>query len=169
MTRTPVIVAVILGALLVAVCIMAASAAEAQTPFPPSAPASERYVRTVNPTLAQKVVQLDTGSTTVRQLPVTRVQSLLAQMAERYATNETAVADCAVTSRDLLRDKYGIDTKLQPLLEDLNRIDCQSRKPDDLSVMAVLYVQLRNRGKDGREAVEAVNADLAKSNRKEER
>jgi hypothetical protein len=124
--------------------------------------AGETYTISSNPSTAEKIVRIDSGQKVSRKLDVTRVQSLLTQMASRYTTNEIAVADCAVRARDILREKYGIATKLQPLLEDLNRINCRTGKPDDLNGSAVLYIQQRNQGKDGREAVEAINEAINK-------
>lgn len=116
-----------------------------------------------NPTLAEKVVRIDAGRKVAKQADVTRVQSLLSQMAERYATTEAAVGDTAVACATLLRDKYGVPITLQALLEDLNRVAYAGKKPEALGVIAAAYAQQRNAGKDAASAVAAINADLAKA------
>jgi len=110
------------------------------------------------PSPAEMVARIDAGRRPARGADVTRVGSLLAQMAVRYGTNETAVADCAVRARDLMRERCGIETKLQPLLEDLNRIDGGGDGYAGLQVSAAVYARLRDGGRSGAEAVAAINA-----------
>jgi hypothetical protein len=116
--------------------------------------------------IAEKIVTIDAGRSTVKQENVTRVQSLLKQLTANYKLKENQVADKVVYGiHTLLRDKYGITQKLQDTMEDLNRVRFSKPQTGDFAKLVVVYVQMRNAGQPRTEVTKRLNTALALDNR----
>ena len=68
------------------------------------------------------------------EIYITRSQSLLKQVSNRYNITETEIGDrLVVLCHKILRDEYGINQTLQYTLEAINRIEISSPDIDDFN------------------------------------
>ena len=95
------------------------------------------------------------------EIYITRSQSLLKQVSNRYNITETEIGDrLVVLCHKILRDEYGINQTLQYTLEAINRIEISSPNKDDFNKLLVVYGELRNAGQTNDEAVKRINMAL---------
>lgn len=92
---------------------------------------------------------------------VTRTQSLLSQLSSNYNITETEVGDkMVVLCHNILRDKYGINQKIQTTMEAINKVRMTSPNKSDFEKLLVVYGVMRNAGQSSNEAVIRLNAAL---------
>lgn len=111
-----------------------------------------------NRTLSYMLSSLD-GNTS--KTYITRTQSLLNQLSTKYKITETEVGDkIVVLCYDILRDKYGIDQKIQFTMEGINRIRMSSPNKKDFDKLLVVYGVMRDSGQSNDEAITRLNMAL---------
>lgn len=92
---------------------------------------------------------------------ITRTQSLLDQLSSKYKISETEVGDNVVfLCNNLLRDKYGINQKIQFTMESVNRVQMSSPRKDEFKKLLVVYGVMRNSGQSSNEAINRLNSAL---------
>lgn len=92
---------------------------------------------------------------------IARTQSLLDQLSSRFKIPETEVGDNVVfLCHKLLRDKYGINQKIQFTMESINKIKISSPSKEDYKKLLVVYGVMRNTGQSNNEAINRLNSAL---------
>lgn len=92
---------------------------------------------------------------------ITRTQSLLNQLSSKYNISETEVGDkMVVLCHNLLRDKYGINQKIQDTMEDINKVNMSYPSKEDFTKLLVVYGTMRNSGQSREEVLTRLNAAI---------
>jgi len=92
---------------------------------------------------------------------ISRTQSLLNQLSSKYNISETEVGDkMIVLCHNLLRDKYGINQKIQDTMEDINKVNMSYPSKEDFTKLLVVYGTMRNSGQSREEVLTRLNAAI---------